>query len=255
MIGVAFGLFGTLVTDADRLVPAARAVALREARRLDVNIDAAAIEAEESAWTHAALAERVHALLDERAVLVALEAQIRVEEASRIGESDILPTAPRTVAQLSSLNIAHAVLTNGAGAVARRAASLVGFDGPVLVGEDIGARKPHRAAFTFLADTLSLPPERIWYVTSKPAELQAARKFGFRTVALNALNRDANADAQNAFADDRIARLDELLPLLAEPYTRSLLGMRYVMQSTLAWRDGYFVPGVCYELDEANDVS
>jgi FMN phosphatase YigB (HAD superfamily) len=250
MIAVAFGLFGTLLTDADRLVPATRAVALREAQRFDLTIDVAAIEDAPRARTHAALAERVHALLQGRTALVALEAQIRTEEASRVGESDILAAARQTVAQLSSLNIARAILTNGAGAIARRAASLIGFDGPVLVGEDIGVRKLDRAAFTSLVEVFSLPPERIWYVTGKPSELHAAQSFGFRTVALCALDCGTNADDQNAVADNRIAQLDELLPLLAEPYTRALLGMRYVMQSTLAWRDGHFVPGVCYELDE-----
>ena len=75
-----------------------------------------------------------------------------------------------------------------------------------------------------------------------------AAQAGLRTVWLRSAG---TAYPPNLAAPDHaIERIEEVLAILSEPYTRSLLGLRYVLHNALAWRLGHFVPGVEYGLND-----
>ena len=75
-----------------------------------------------------------------------------------------LPGVRELLAALRAHGIATAILTNGWSPLQQRKAALIGFDGPVIVSDDIGVRKPEPPAFDALARTLDVPRERIWFV-------------------------------------------------------------------------------------------
>jgi FMN phosphatase YigB (HAD superfamily) len=79
-----------------------------------------------------------------------------------------LPGAREMLAELDALAVRYAILTNGWSPLQETKARLIGFDGPVLVSERIGARKPSREAFDLLAKQLELPPNALWYVGDDP---------------------------------------------------------------------------------------
>jgi hypothetical protein len=95
-----------------------------------------------------------------------------------------------------------------------------------------------------LVSTLGLPADAIYYVSADPVDIAAARASGLTTVYLDDAGRTlpSGADAPT----HRIASLSALLPILAGPYTRGVLALRYVFHSALAWRPGHFVPGAEY---------
>jgi len=161
----------------------------------------------------------------------------------------VLPGARETLQRIVSLRIPCAVLTNGPSTIEQHRAKLLGFEGPVLVSEDIGAWKPARQAFDALVATLALPPDRIWYVGDDPhVDVVGAAQAGLHTVWLRSAG---TAYPPNLAAPDHaIERLEEVLAILSEPYTRSLLGLRYILHNALAWRQGHFVPGVEYGLND-----
>jgi FMN phosphatase YigB (HAD superfamily) len=163
------------------------------------------------------------------------------------GRIEPLPRARETLAQIGSLGVPCAILTNGWSSIEQRKATQLGFAGPVLVSEDIGCRKPQEAAFAALSRALGLPPDRIWYVADDPEDIAGAARAGLHTVWL----RPSGAAFPSEFEapEHAIERVDEVLALLAEPYARSLLGLRYVLHSTLSWRPGHFVPGAEYGLN------
>ena len=85
--------------------------------------------------------------------------------------------------ELDSLGVRYALLTNGWSPLQETKARLIGFDGPVLVSERIGARKPSRAAFELLAKQLELAPDAVWYVGDDPLiDCGGARAAGLGAV-------------------------------------------------------------------------
>jgi HAD superfamily hydrolase (TIGR01549 family) len=92
---------------------------------------------------------------------------------------EIRPGAREMLAELDGLGIAYAILTNGWSPLQEEKARLIDFRGSVFVSERIGALKPTRAAFDFLAKHFELPFERIWYVGDDPvADCAGAAALG-----------------------------------------------------------------------------
>ena len=80
-----------------------------------------------------------------------------------------LPGLSEMLAALQEAGIPTAILSNGWSPLQDRKAACVGFSGPVLVSDRIGAQKPDSKAFETLTKTLGLPPQRTWYVGDNPA--------------------------------------------------------------------------------------
>jgi len=94
-----------------------------------------------------------------------------------------LPGAREMLAELDSLGVRYALLSNGWSPLQEAKARLIGFDAPVLVSERIGARKPSREAFDLLAKQLELPPDALWYVGDDPViDCAGARAAGLTAV-------------------------------------------------------------------------
>jgi putative hydrolase of the HAD superfamily len=195
------------------------------------------------------LAEALSALADRPFPERVVVARFRQLAGRLAGGVRTEPEVRPFLARLASLRVPSAVLCDGWSTIAQRRAACAGFAGPVLVSEDLGVTKPSAAAFETLVRTVGLPAERVWYVGSDPArDVAAAWRAGLRAIWLNR--------AGAAYPDDivvparTIRSLDELVPELCEEYTRSLLGLRYILHTTLAWRPGHFVPGVEYGLND-----
>ncbi len=92
-----------------------------------------------------------------------------------------LPGAGALLATLREAKIPHAILTNGWSPLQERKARAIGFDGPILVSETIGASKPGAAAFEQLARALGCAPANIWYVGDDPlADVDGAIRAGMQ---------------------------------------------------------------------------
>jgi FMN phosphatase YigB (HAD superfamily) len=202
----------------------------------------------------ATVVEAVRASVGDPAPFAPLVARFR-----QLGEaivSDLVAGAPKTglvLEKVASLRVPSAVLCNGWGRIAQAKARAAGFGGAVLVSEDVGAAKPTAAAFDTLVSEFRLPRDRIWYVGTDPRrDVDPAAKAGLRTIWLNA--RGDTYPVGLLPPARTIVELDELLPELCEEYTRSLLGLRYVLHTTLAWRAGHFVPGVEYGLNDPSSA-
>jgi HAD superfamily hydrolase (TIGR01509 family) len=262
MIGVAFDLTGTLLPDTGLERAACRELLqrlsdergssfdeLRAFKVCDLCERAFAFE-NDFARSRAAFVDAVQAFVGESVparVVLSRFRQIAVQLVA--SQAEPLPGARDVLAQIVSLGIPCAILTNGWSSIEQRKARHLGFEGPVLVSEDIGFCKPDRAAFAVLSNALALPPDRIWYVGDDPAEdVAGAGRAGLQNVWLRAPGAVFPSGLHEP--DHTIDRIDEVLDLLCEPYTRSLLGLRYVLHSALAWRQGYFMPGAEYGLND-----
>jgi putative hydrolase of the HAD superfamily len=94
---------------------------------------------------------------------------------------EAMPGARELLTHLNRLAIPVAILTNGWSPLQQKKIAAVGFDGPVLVSDVIGAAKPSARAFRRLVETLALPPEAIWYVGDNPvADIGGAIAAGMR---------------------------------------------------------------------------
>lgn len=200
------------------------------------------------------LVEAVAAFLGESlpsAVVVA-----RFRQIAALHATDAVRVAPETrgfLERIASLRVPSAILCNGWSTIAQRKAACTGFAAPVLVSEDIGAAKPSQPAFEALVAALALPPEYIWYVGNDPAnDIHGAMTAGLQAIWLN---RDGSTYPSHLAPPARtIGSLDEILPEICREYTRSLLGLRYVLHSALSWREGHFVPGVEYGLNDPSTL-
>jgi FMN phosphatase YigB (HAD superfamily) len=176
----------------------------------------------------------------------------RFRQLAGLRAAEAVRVAPETrvfLERVASLRVPAAILCEGWSTIAQRKAALTGLDCPVLVSEDIGAAKPSAAAFATLVAAMGLPPEHVWYVGCDPRrDVGGAALAGLRAIWLNTQGAAYPSDVP--VPARTITALDELLPELCETYTRSLLGLRYVLHSTLAWRPGHFVPGVEYGLND-----
>jgi HAD superfamily hydrolase (TIGR01509 family) len=81
---------------------------------------------------------------------------------------EALPGAQAMLDELEAMGVRYAILTNGWSPFQEEKARLIGFRGPVLVSERIGARKPSPEAFVLLARQLDVAPSDLWYVGDDP---------------------------------------------------------------------------------------
>jgi FMN phosphatase YigB (HAD superfamily) len=160
-----------------------------------------------------------------------------------------LPGAEPMLDELRRLAVPQAILANGLSSVEHRKAQSLDFAGKVLVSEDIGAKKPDPRAFIALANALMLPAEAIWYVGSNlEVDINPAYDLGFNVVWVAGETEGPQPPFDSRF--HRVRQIDEVLELIKEPYTRAMLGLRYIMHNALGWRPGHFVPGVEYGLGD-----
>ncbi len=111
----------------------------------------------------------------------------RTSALERIEEFVIpLPGVRQAIETLRERGIAIAVLTNGWNPLQEDKARKAGFDGPILVSSEIGARKPSPRAFERLLDVLGSAPQATWYVGDDPySDVAGAREAGMQTVWMN----------------------------------------------------------------------
>ena len=80
-----------------------------------------------------------------------------------------MPGARAMLQTLRRMGVRTAILTNGWSPLQECKAARIGFEGPVVVSETIGAQKPAPAAFDALAKALGVPAGDVWYVGDNPA--------------------------------------------------------------------------------------
>jgi FMN phosphatase YigB (HAD superfamily) len=260
MFALAFALTGVLTveddTERDAFVELLRQMATTRGRAFDAPGAARHADAlfpRDEPEPHArpdALAEAAAAFLGEPVAARVVVARFRGIAAGLVSER-VRAVAGTEVflERVASLRLPTALLCNGWSAVAQRKAATARYRGTVLVSEDLRAAKPEPAAFEALVAELALPADRIWFVGADPRrDVDGAAAAGMRAIWINpqgaAFPVGLRAPART------ISALDELLPDVCEEYTRSLLDLRYVLHSTLAWRRGHFVPGVEYGLND-----
>jgi putative hydrolase of the HAD superfamily len=126
---------------------------------------------------------------------------------------EALPGAQAMLTRLDELGISYAMLTNGWSPLQEEKARLIGFRGPVLVSERIGARKPARESFDALAKALDVPLASLWYVGDDPQmDCAGARDAGAVAVWLD---WEGRAYAPELAAPSHVIHaLDEFVPLL-----------------------------------------
>jgi FMN phosphatase YigB (HAD superfamily) len=87
-----------------------------------------------------------------------------------------------SVARIRATGAAVAVLTKGWNPLQREKMRALGISLPLIVSDDIGARKPSVAAFAALRAVLS-PADRYWFVGDDPhGDVAGARNAGFGTI-------------------------------------------------------------------------
>ncbi len=98
-----------------------------------------------------------------------------------------LPGARELLAELETRAVPTAVLTNGWSPLQAHKAEAIGFTGPVLASDRIGALKPDPRAFAALQATLNLPAEQILYLGDNPrADVAGSIAAGMRGIWLDA---------------------------------------------------------------------
>ena len=123
-----------------------------------------------------------------------------------------LPGVRSTLAALHERGIAVAILSNGWNPLQRRKAEQVGFRGPILVSDEIGAQKPAARAFECLLQTLESDAPETWYVGDDPeCDVAGAQAAGLQGIWLD---WERKAYPQQLRAPDRtITGLRQLIEL------------------------------------------
>ena len=80
-----------------------------------------------------------------------------------------LPGLHEMLESLEHAQIPIAILSNGWSPLQQRKATHVGFSGPVIASDQIGAQKPAANAFEALLKTLGTSASETWYVGDNPA--------------------------------------------------------------------------------------
>jgi FMN phosphatase YigB (HAD superfamily) len=255
VLAVGFALEGTLVRTPDLARPAFERLCAEVCENAGVVYDP---EAAGRAYTrygsivseggknldeHIVQAVRSACAIDgEQRALAARYRQISGEVAQR--EAEPVKGAQNVLSRLRSLQVRLAILTNGMSVVERRKAEVAGFESEVIVSEDTGVEKPDPRAFTTLLELFGLPAQCVWYAgTDYDLDIAPALSAGAHAVWIAPQGARASGDSLHVIHD-----IEELLDLLKEPYTRGLLGLRYIAHTALKWRPGTFVPGEEYGL-------
>jgi len=142
-----------------------------------------------------------------------------------------LPGAARFARELAALAVPRVLVSHEPQAEALRAAAEAGLGGAVLAS----------LRFPAICESLGLPADRIWVVSRDWEEtLQEAAAYDFRLVYVSDAAGPAALRAVAAGAHV-VARVDDVLELIREPYTRSLLMLRHMMRTVLEWRPGHAI--------------
>lgn len=177
---------------------------------------------------------------------IEIEAHFRMAGAQAVAEhftpfADVVPF----VRELAALGIPRVLLSTSWSGIAERKAAAIGFDGPLLLAEDFAAEPASPQGLARVAVELRLPADRIWFVASDlRANVRPAQAAGMHAIWIDRSSGRASPGetaAGNVVPQTTIASFDELLPLLAEPYTRGLLALRYIMRSALQFRPGHSI--------------
>ncbi|MDQ2679743.1 MAG: HAD family hydrolase [Candidatus Eremiobacteraeota bacterium] len=124
-----------------------------------------------------------------------------------------LPGAIDLLAELRTREVPVAILTNGWSPLQQRKAAAIGFIGPVLASDQIGALKPDPHAFAALQAAFDLPVQQILYLGDNPrTDVAGSVTAGMRGVWLDAENIAYPQDVVGPSAT--IHKLAELLALL-----------------------------------------
>ncbi|MDQ6931927.1 MAG: HAD family hydrolase [Candidatus Eremiobacteraeota bacterium] len=98
-----------------------------------------------------------------------------------------LPGAVEMLVALKARQVPVALLSNGWSPLQARKAARVGFQGPVLVSDQIGTQKPNPLAFESLLSALRLPASQVFYVGDNPLiDIDGCMQVGIRSVWLDA---------------------------------------------------------------------
>jgi len=98
-----------------------------------------------------------------------------------------LPGLRDLLSGLQELRVPAAILSNGWSPLQDRKAACVGFSGPVLVSDKIGAQKPDATAFKALVERLGMSAAMTWYVGDNPAlDVTGSIAAGLRGVWIDA---------------------------------------------------------------------
>jgi len=240
VIAVSFDLRGTLVRDEPCEERAL--IALGERIAVDRGCDAAAPARVTAAYARVSADLAAGRVSLEAAGLRALESlypgrieradgpafrQLVAEAARR--DTTALPDARALLARLAELAVPVAILCNGWFAPEAARAAAIGFAGPVLV-PPVGSWKPSPKAFAMLPELFRVTPERIWHVGRDPlADIAGARGAGMNAVWIAAAGERYPAGVLEP--TETIARLGDLLGIIAGPYTASALALRRLLIS------------------------
>jgi hypothetical protein len=169
-----------------------------------------------------ALHDELEALGEVKLSAAATDARFR-QIASKLAAEcvSLRPGAARTLDEVRHLGLPIAILARGLDGVEQSKARVMSYDGAIVVSEEVGGTSDD-ALFAAVARALGLPVEMIWYATADASEADAACRFGFNVVPI-------------------AETVDEVLDAIREPYTRALLGLRYIMRTALEWRPGHVV--------------
>ncbi len=101
---------------------------------------------------------------------------------------DAFPEVPAMLAELKADGLKTAVLTNGSPDMVRAAIDNAGVDGVLDAAysvDAVGIYKPHASVYQLAVDGLSVPKERICFMSSNAWDVAGAANFGFRVVWVN----------------------------------------------------------------------
>jgi len=131
-----------------------------------------------------------------------------------------LAGTPELLLGLRRLGIPMAILSNGWSPLQETKAALVGFEGPVLVSDDIGVRKPRLAAFLQLQRALGVAAERILYVGDDPvSDMLGALSARMQAMWLDAEGRSYPQDVAAPTA--RVVELQGVLAFVQGPLSQT----------------------------------
>ncbi len=147
---------------------------------------------------------------------VGLVAAYKAEALARVGE--LVTPFPGCAAMLAALRdsgLKTAILSNGWTELQKAKAAFVGFDGPVLVSEEIGAWKPQLSAFAIAAERLGIDAARCMYVGDSPtADVAGSKGAGMIAVWAGLEGQAYPADVTPPdFTIGSLAELIDLPPL------------------------------------------
>jgi HAD superfamily hydrolase (TIGR01549 family) len=125
-----------------------------------------------------------------------------------------MPGAKEILHSLLDRSLTVAILTNGWTELQRAKAESIGFNGPVIVSEEIGAWKPDRRAFEIACQRLDVDVARSMYVGDSPmADVAGSKNAGM--IATWARLEGQTYPDDLVKPDFTITRLDELLDICA----------------------------------------